>query len=72
MRIGRVNFSGATHVDVRVGPDGNFSASLPPGTYEVTGRSKLFGSGAYECHASRPIDVISQKTERIRVYCQLG
>lgn len=71
LRSGSVNFSGATRVGVRVGRDGNFSASLPQGTYEVTGRSEQFGSGSYECHASRPINVNSQKTTQIGVYCQV-
>lgn len=71
LRSGRVDFSGNTQVGVRVGHNGNFSASLPQGTYEVTGRSKQFGSGSYECRAAGPIDVISQTTTRIDVYCQV-
>lgn len=67
---GSVSFSGATRVSVRVSSDGSFSASLPNGSYEVSGRSAEFGSGSYPCRASRPISVVSDKTTLIDVYCQ--
>jgi hypothetical protein len=67
--FGSVSFSGAAQITVRVGQDGSFSASLPQGTYAVVGRSKEFGSGAYPCHASRPIQVLSEEATRIDVYC---
>jgi hypothetical protein len=43
------------------GRDGRFTLSLPPGRYQVTGRSPLIGSGHVTCPATRELRVARGK-----------
>ena len=40
-----------------VGPNGQYTMTLPNGEYYLTGRSPLFHSGMVDCTADGPVDV---------------
>jgi hypothetical protein len=44
---------------------------VPAGTYTVVGHSPLYGSGAYLCQAARVVKVISGRTTKADVWCQM-
>ncbi|MGZ6917446.1 MAG: hypothetical protein ACXVG8_18970 [Oryzihumus sp.] len=71
LRRGTVTFTGATQVSVRIDHTGHYSARLPVGSYEVSGRSPEIGSGSYECHAAKPINVAPHARIQADVYCQV-
>jgi hypothetical protein len=54
-----------------VGTDGYFVAGVAPGTYLVSGRSPLYGSGQHDCVASRsPVSVEARQTVTVTVSCE--
>jgi hypothetical protein len=50
---------------------GLFALVLPPGRYELTGRSVLYGDGTYICHADHPATVTAGATTSSNVLCQM-
>jgi hypothetical protein len=50
--------------------NGRFSASLPVGTYTVSGRSPKFEGGGGECRAPGPVTVTNDVTSRVEIDCQ--
>ncbi len=64
----------ATHVatEVPVGRNGRYSASVSVGTYEVKGRSPMYGDGGYACAAEKTVAATTKMTAVSNVYCQLN
>jgi hypothetical protein len=42
-----------------IGSDGSYSIRVPAGRHVLTGRSPLYGAGAYECDAPKPVVVVT-------------
>lgn len=60
-------------VTARVGQDGRFTLSLPPGIYRVTGRSALMQSGQMICTATAQVHVSRGKPARpVTVVCSIS
>jgi hypothetical protein len=54
------------------GRDGRFTLSLPPGTYQVTGRSPLMQSGQMICAAAAELQVSrGQPARHVTVVCSI-
>jgi hypothetical protein len=68
---GTVEWTGPTHGSVLVAADGRFVLSLPPGRYELTGRSPLYGDGAYLCRAPYALVVGPGRPGHLDVLCQM-
>lgn len=67
---GKVVFqTGSERVVVTAATDGAFSAALPPGRYEVTGSSPLYGSGQGVCRTDTPVVVASSSVAGVIVAC---
>jgi hypothetical protein len=55
------------------GQDGDFKLSLPPGRYEVSGRSPLIQSGQVACAPATDVRVIrGQSAHAIMVVCSIS
>jgi photosystem II stability/assembly factor-like uncharacterized protein len=52
------------------GSDGMFSVRVPIGSYSITGRSPLYGSGGADCHALDSVTVTAGATTHVLVMCQ--
>jgi hypothetical protein len=77
---GRVDFTSARGhvVHVRVGKSGRFTVTLPPGTYQVSGRSpqiaEVDNSGhnhVLPCSQPVSVTVTSQHTSKVTVRCDV-
>jgi hypothetical protein len=68
---GTVTLAGPVSRLVRVGSDGHFDGSVPPGQYLLTGHSPLYGSGAYPCRTigNAPVTVTAGATVAAQVVC---
>jgi hypothetical protein len=62
--------SNGTRYGIAVGANGRFSATLPVGTYTVTGQSPQYEGGTADCQASGPVTVTKGVTSSIKVDCQ--
>jgi hypothetical protein len=63
--------TGATYM-ASSGQNGRFKLSLPPGTYQVTGRSPLMQSGQMVCSATSELHVSRQKPAgHLTVVCSI-
>jgi hypothetical protein len=58
--------------EVPVSADGAFSVTVPAGSYTVTGRSPLYGSGSGLCQAAGVATVTSRHTTKADVLCQMS
>lgn len=67
---GYVTLVGPLRVRVAVGSDGRYDVTVPPGSYQATGRSPRFGSGSYPCRAASVVVVVAGQTTRANVVCQ--
>jgi hypothetical protein len=67
---GTVTMTGSVTRKVRVDDAGHFDTSMPLGRYRVEGRSPVFGSGKYPCHARSLVVVVPHKATKANVYCQ--
>jgi hypothetical protein len=68
---GQVTVTGAGHTyAVVVGQTGQYSLSVPPGTYTITARSPLYQSGAADCRAQNPATVAADRNVQADVACQ--
>ncbi len=57
---------------VTAGNDGRFRLRLPPGTYRLTGRSPLMGSGTMICSAGRPLHLTgTSQSISVEVVCSI-
>ena len=66
---GTVTFRGdAGPVEVEAAEDGTFSLRLPPGTYEVEGRSPTYGGGEGICKGNE-VRVVSAPVLDVVVAC---
>ncbi len=56
---------------VTVGPDGKYTATLPPGTYTVTGTSPQYNDGAAACTTeSDTVTITASQSMTADVLCQ--
>ncbi len=55
-----------------VGPNGDFSASVPVGQYTVTGRSPFYQNGQWDCLLSPPatITATTGSTAQVTLSCE--
>jgi hypothetical protein len=68
---GTVTLSGSTGTfKVRISTNGSFTIQLPPGTYQVRGRTPSFDSGKTPCWGP-DVTVHSGATAHTKVTCQL-
>jgi hypothetical protein len=68
---GTVLWTGPTHGRVVVAADGRFALSLPPGRYELTGRSPRYGDGDYLCRARHKLVIAPGVPGHLDVLCQM-
>jgi hypothetical protein len=61
---------GAIKMSVHVSSSGKFSATVPAGTYKVSGRSPQFNGEKVSCNAAGSISVKKAKTTHALVMCQ--
>jgi hypothetical protein len=47
----------------------SFNVMVPPGRYDVTGRSPAFGFGKYDCTAGGPINVTNAGPVDVEIVC---
>jgi hypothetical protein len=72
---GTVTITGSTvHREINLGPDGAYAVALPPGEYDIEGRSPHFGGCTYSCHARGPDShrVLAGKTTTLDTYCSMS
>ena len=62
--------SPGSEITVPVGKGGHYSTEVPPGTYEIEGRSPFYGSGKYLCRALKSATPAANATTTANVYCQ--
>ena len=72
----RIPVSGSVSVDgsdltVSVGSDGSYSIRVPAGRHVLTGTSPLYGGGASECDAPKPVVVVAGGETPADVLCQM-
>ncbi|WP_433293922.1 hypothetical protein ACQP2F_31805 [Actinoplanes sp. CA-030573] len=65
----RFQAEGGEITSVRTADDGTFSITVKPGRYIVTGTSPLFGSGKYECHTEKPVEITAAGLDNVQVIC---
>jgi hypothetical protein len=53
-----------------VGSNGVYSINVPPGTYNLTGRSPLYQSGTADCQTLAPVEATSASTLIVNVGCE--
>lgn len=63
--------AGGTPVHVTVGQDGQFTASLPPGTYTFVGHSPLYGDGIYPCPGPSDLVIGKAQTVNVKIGCEM-
>jgi hypothetical protein len=60
---------------VPVGADGEYSATVPVGTYSIVGRSPRFTAEGIQgdCHptSEQPVAVAADQTTKVDVFCSL-
>jgi hypothetical protein len=76
-----VTYSGPDHYEaapntdpiavVQVGDDGSFSVTVPPGRYDVSGRSPSFGDGTYPCDSAGLVRVTAATSVSADVVCEM-
>jgi hypothetical protein len=68
---GSVTIAGPVTQHVTVGPDGKYAATLPPGTYTVTGTSPQYNDGAATCRTdSDTVTLTAGQSAAADVLCQ--
>ena len=69
---GTITIAGAVTHMVTVGPDGKYTATLPPGTYTVTGTSPQYNDGAATCQTDTgaPITLAAGQSATADVTCE--
>jgi hypothetical protein len=63
-----ITSSTGSHCNLPVVAGGSFEATLPVGSYRVTGHSPLFGGGKYECSGGA-VRVTSAGESAVAVVC---
>ena len=69
---GTITIAGPVTQHLTVGPDGKYTATLPPGTYTVTGTSPQYNDGAATCdtESGAPMTLTAGQSATADVLCQ--
>jgi hypothetical protein len=68
---GTIHVRGRAFTTTRTDRHGHFSLRLPAGRYRFTATSPSYDGGRAVCRAAHPVRLVSHRTTRVRVICQL-